>query len=419
MLVLILILGLELYLLSRILKYFLLSPIYLYVIFSLLSIISTVLYFHFYDDKFSLYNLDEVTAKSFFFILKKYIMALCSFILGVIIYYDLSLKKTRKLFNRSFTDSLFVAFQPPLKLMYFARGLFIIILLLFAVTYGTEIFLRQEYLPETNRGLTVLIKIFSFIEVIILALLNRKYKIETNTYFFTLILISLGTGSRSVFLYFLVYFCILFVSRGNTITNKVKFSFNVFLSFVFLAYLMQLRMLDSHGVLPYIKSIASSGADFVENFYFNIYYSLIFGVYVTIGTFKDAIADWNIIFVSLNPLPGSIAGWYNYADDMRLNIYAPYSLHGRIFKMGNLFSFIYFFLTGIIFSFMEMKVRSFLNRKKRIFAFIIVLLLILHIVYGFEYNLRSAFRYIYYAFFLIALIEGYYYLKPILLKTKL
>ncbi len=103
---------------------------------------------------------------------------------------------------------------------------------------------------------------------------------------------------------------------------------------------------------------------------------------------------------------------------MRLTPYAPYSLHGRVFTMGKLFTIFYFFMTGLIFSFMERKVRVYLNNGNRVLAFIIILLLILHIVYGFEYNLRSAFRYIYYAIFIIFISYLLRLIKPYLLKKK-
>ena len=96
-----------------------------------------------------------------------------------------------------------------------------------------------------------------------------------------------------------------------------------------------------------------------------------------------------------------MAGWYDYADKMRINRYIPYSLHGRVFKTGLIFTIFYFFITGLIFSYFEKKIRNLLNNRNRIFAFVLVIILVLHIVYAFEYNMRSAIRYFYYAFFLI------------------
>ena len=216
MIVLILLLLVELYFLHRILSYFLLSPIYLYTIFSLLSIIITVLYFYFYDNKFSLFNLDNVSEKDFLNTIKSYIMALIAFIGGVLVYYDFSKKKVRKAFNQSFTNSLFFKFKIPRNVLLVARILLLLIVILFLLTYGMGIFYRDEYLPDTNRALTTLIKILSFIEVIILGIAFNQYKRKSLFYFLLLILISIGTGSRAVFLFYFIYITILFISNGNT-----------------------------------------------------------------------------------------------------------------------------------------------------------------------------------------------------------
>ena len=393
-----------LFLLTRVCKYYLLSPIYLYVLFASMSIIISVWYFYFFENKFSLFNLDKVSETNFLKVIKLYIIALISFIIGVLIYYDASKKKTKKVFNQSFFNSLFLSYKVNKEIKITGVVLFYVIIILYLITYGKGIFIREEYLPETNRGLTIIIKILSFIEVIILGLTYKSQKLISTVYFILLLLISIGTGSRSVFLFFLGFVTLVFVSNGNTLFNKVRFSIHLIISFLFLAYIMQLRELESHGIIPYLKSVSSGSGSFVRSFFFNIYYSFIYGVFVTIETIRKATLDWNIIFISINPLPGSIAGWYDYAEKMRINIYAPYSLHGRVFKMGYSFTIIYFFITGVIFSFFERKIRLLLEKKKRILSFILFLILMLHIVYAFEYNMRAAVRYIYYAFFILLLM---------------
>lgn len=395
------------YLLIRVYKYFLLSPVYLYTLFSIITIISTVWYFYFFENKFSLFELDKVTQERFLEVIKLYIIALISFLTGVIIYYDLSKKKTKKIFNKSFSSSLFIDYDVNEKTKKIAIVLFFVIIAMYFITYGKGILIRKEYLPETNRGLTIIIKILSFVEVIILGLIYKKQKLVSGLCFSLLILISIGTGSRSVFLFFLVFISLVFISNGNTLLNKVRFSIHLTFSFLFLAYIMQLRGLDSHGVIPYLKSINSNSGDFYRSFFFNVYYSFNYGVFVTIKTIQKAQLDWNIIWVSVNPLPGKVAGWYDYAEDMRINIYAPYSLHGRVFKMGLIFTISYFFITGLIFSFFEKKIRTLLENKKRVLSFIIILILMLHVVYAFEYNMRAAIRYLYYAYFILIFVYLY------------
>jgi hypothetical protein len=414
--ILLLFLILEIYLLNRVLKYFLLSPVYLYIIFSFLCIVLSVLYYYYFDDKFSLFELDNVSKTNFLGIIKMYIIALISFILGVILYYDQSTKKTKKLFNNAFTDKLFFNYSVSNKITYLAIVIFLIIVFLFLITYGKGIFFREEYIPDRSNGLTTIIKILSFIESLILGFLYKKNKIISLSLFVFFILITLGTGSRTVFLFFVLYTFLIFISNGNTFLNKVRFSIQIFFSLFLLAYIMQLRQLPEHGVIPYLKSIGSSSQDFYRSFFFNIYYSFIYGVFVTIRTVEKAQLDWNMILVNLNPLPGFLAGWYDYSNDMRINIYAPYSLHGRVFRTGTIFTIIYFIFSGLIFSYFEKKIRKLLTEGKRIYAFFLTIILVLHIVYAFEYNMRSAIRYFYYAFFIVFMVYIFKQLKKNLPK---
>jgi hypothetical protein len=386
------------------------------MIFSFLCIVLSVLYYYYFDDKFSLFELDNVSKTNFLAIIKMYIIALISFILGVILYYDQSTKKTKKLFNNAFTDKLFFNYNVSNKITYLAIVIFLIIVFLFLITYGKGIFFREEYIPDRSNGLTTIIKILSFIESLILGFLYKKNKIISLSLFVFFILITLGTGSRTVFLFFVLYTFLIFISNGNTFLNKVRFSIQIFFSLFLLAYIMQLRQLPEHGVIPYLKSIGSSSQDFYRSFFFNIYYSFIYGVFVTIRTVEKAQLDWNMILVNINPLPGFLAGWYDYSNDMRINIYAPYSLHGRVFRTGTIFTIIYFVFSGLIFSYFEKKIRKLLTEGKRIFAFFLTIILVLHIVYAFEYNMRSAIRYFYYAFFIVFMVYIFKQLKKNLPK---
>ena len=184
MIILILLLVFELYLLNKILKFFLLSPIYLYVGFSILSLISTIIYFYFYENKFSLYNLDFVTEKAFLAIIKMYLLALLAFIFGIIVYYDLSIGRIRKLYNKSYTYSLFFKYEIPKITVLIVKVLFFLILIIFFLTYGKGIFIREDYLPDVNRSLVVIIKILSFIEVILLGITYHKHKLISSLFFF-------------------------------------------------------------------------------------------------------------------------------------------------------------------------------------------------------------------------------------------
>jgi len=404
----------ELFIISKIVKYFLLSPVYIYIIFAIVSIIASVWYFYDYSPKFDLYHIDEISEKYFFEIIKKYMLALIYFMLGVIFYYDTVKRKSKLVFNRSFTHTLFVNINIDKKYIKYAAFLVLFIFGLYIFVYGKYIFVRKGYLIDVSKGFTLIIKVLTFLTSAFLGLTYKKNRIKSLVLFLLLMSISIGTGSRSVFLAVMVFIVVKFIAGGNNLRNKISFGVNIFLSFIFLSFLMNLRSLHAHGVIPYLKNIYEV-KDFGKSIFFNLYYSLIYGVFITAQTLKHAVVNWHIIFTNINPLPGRFTDWYQYAAQMRLNIYAPFSLHGRVFTMGGWFTFLYFFITGIIFADLEKRVRRLLEKNKRIVAFMIVLLLALHIVYGFEYNMRSAIRYIYYSYLLLLMIYIFKEFKKMLI----
>lgn len=401
------------FLLNRGLKYYLLSPVYIYILFSVLSLGLSTLYFYYYEPKISLFNLDKVSEGSFFSVIKMYLHALVAFLIGAVIYYDLSGKKNKLLFNKNFTEYLFIKYKSSssLKLEIIAPIMVFSIIGMYFLLYGNGIFIRDYYINEASRGLKIIIQLLSFITVIILGLLNEKSKLLSFSLFFLLITISIGTGSRNTFLYYIVYIVLLFLLGGNTFFNKSRLYVNLIFGFIFLSFLTGLRMLKSHGLIPYLSSITDEFNGETQNIAFNIYYSFIFGVYVTIGTLKKAVFDFGIVLTNLNPLPGRFTDWYKYADQMRLNIFAPFSLHGRVFKTGMIFTYIYFFFNGVIYMYFEKKIRYFLKDRKILLAILILIFLCLYIVFSFEYNMRSAVRMIYYAYFI--LLIRYLYLQVI------
>lgn len=408
MIYIILFIVLSYVLISKTIKFYILSPVYIYCLFSIITIIFSIIYFYFYDDKLNLYSLDSVSETDFLNTINLYLFSLLFFMLGVVLYYNLSKKFKRILFNTSFTEVLFFKFNYPQFLVKLTKVMFIALIFLYAVTYGWDIFIRSAYLSADHpRFLQLLIKVFSLIIVIALGLIYHGQRWLSNSLFWILIILSLGIGSRITVLYFLIYFVLIFQAKGNTFSNKLTFTLNLLLTSVFFSFLIKFRSFDSHGIVPYILGVFNNDhevlSEFSRSFLFNIYYSFIFGVFVTIETIKDSIPDWNYIFVSLNPLPGTVAGFYEYVPSFMINPYAPYSSNGQVFVMGKFFTAFFYFSIGWIFTDIDYRVRVLFDKKKKIFAFILVFLSVLYIVYSFEYLLRSAVRYLYYLYFLVLL----------------
>lgn len=391
----------ELVLISRVLKFNLLSPIYLYLIFYSLSIALSVGYFFWYEPKISLYNFDNISSSLFYKTINLHLLALVSFSLGVFLFYDFATRSTKKLFNKSFSDVFTFKMDFADKIVPMVHGTMAIIIILCALTYGTELFVREEYLTTSNKALITLLKLLCLLAVLMLGAIFKSQKALSTIYFSLIILIALGTGSRQAVVYSLVFSILIFISGTKSFKSKMKFGLHILLSFIFLSFIISIRHLSSHGLFPYIASIFNDTGAIVDSIAFNIYYSFIFGIYVSAETITENTPNWSNIAISLNPLPGKWVGWYDIANSLRSNRWAPFSLNGEIFTMGKIFTFLFFTFLGIIFSFFEKMMRHFFNQSSKIFALIIALICALFVMFSFEYNLRSSFRYLYYGLIIV------------------
>lgn len=389
-------LGVEILFIKKIVKFYMLSQIYLYLMFYIITIVLTSLYYYHFDDKINLYKFDEIKNGLFIETIKFHLMALVAFGFGVIVYYDLSNKSKKLLFNKPFSKVLFHKYILPKKTKTIILTLFIIIILLFLLTYGLGIFYRDEYLTSNARALQTITKLLSFVLSILLAFSYIENKFLSVFLFIILMLLTLGTGSRIGFLYFVIYIFLVFQSKGNTLKNKGILVLNLVFSFFLLSFIMTLRLNDQHGVFPYLAMLFAEKNELLQSLNFNIYYSFIFGIFVSAQTIVLNVPDWNNIFISLNPATGAMAGWYNIAENMRIYPIVPYSSNGEVFTMGNGFTFSFYIILGAIVSYIDYKTRLLFSIGRRVFGFIIVIMFLLYIVYSFEYNLRSSFRYIYY-----------------------
>lgn len=393
-------------LITRVVKFNIISPIYIYLMFYIIALGLSVPYYYYFEDKVSLYNFDFITTEQFDLAVTYHLIALIAFCIGVLIYYDFSRVKTKLLLNKSFVKSLFINPNIQVNILPAIHVIMFIIILFCGITYGKQIFYREMYLVDGNRTLITLFKLLSFVATLMLSIVFRKNKVIALFYFTTIMLIGIGTGSRLAFVYLAVFALLIYQTSKNTTKDKIILVLNIMLSFIFLSFLMTLRMLPDHGILPYLSSVFNNSKAVGDSIVFNTYYSFIFGVFVSAKTLMENMPDWNNILIAVNPVTGNMAGWYEIAPNMRLNRFAPMSANGEVFTMGKTFTFIFFTVIGVIFTYFETQMRKFFKNKKRVIGFIIALLSILFVGMSFEYNLRSTMRYIYYITFVIV-VAGY------------
>lgn len=409
------------FLISKVVKFALISPIYIYILFYGLCITLTTLYYYYYEDKISIYNFDFIKSSLFLQAITFHLLAVASFCIGVLLYYDGSTKDVKKMFNKSLKGTLKFSYALPPSILPLIHVFIVTIILLCALSYGELLFFREDYLIEKNTSIITLMKLLSFVTVLMLGVSYKKQKWLSIGYFTIIILIATGTGSRLGVIYALVYALLIFMSTKSTLASKLGLVVNGILSFVYLAFLTSVRPLEFHGIVPYFSSIFGNETDVVSNLEFNIYYTFIFGIFVTSKTLVGNATDWGTIAISLNPLPGKWVGWYEIAGTLRANKYAPYTANGEVFTMGRIFTFLFFTVIGLAFGYLEHQMRKLFLSGSKVFGFIVSILCVMFVIYSFEYNLRSSVRYIYYALVVLLVynfIGKYRYKMSFFKKTR-
>lgn len=409
------------FLISKVVKFALISPIYIYILFYGLCITLTTLYYYYYEDKISIYNFDFIKSSLFLQAITFHLLAVASFCIGVLLYYDGSTKDVKKMFNKSLKGTLKFSYALPPSILPLIHVFIVTIILLCALSYGELLFFREDYLIEKNTSIITLMKLLSFVTVLMLGVSYKKQKWLSIGYFTIIILIATGTGSRLGVIYALVYALLIFMSTKSTLASKLGLVVNGILSFVYLAFLTSVRPLEFHGIVPYFSSIFGNETDVVSNLEFNIYYTFIFGIFVTSKTLVGNATDWGTIAISLNPLPGKWVGWYEIAGTLRANKYAPYTANGEVFTMGRIFTLLFFTVIGLAFGYLEHQMRKLFLSGSKVFGFIVSILCVMFVIYSFEYNLRSSVRYIYYALVVLLVynfIGKYRYKMSFFKKTR-
>jgi len=271
--------------------------------------------------------------------------------------------------------------------------------------YGKEIFLRESYTTDYNK-FGVMIMEYSLLFLIFFGgvLYKQRILLSLLIAFFVTIL-CLGFGSRMATIFLLVYLFVIYILY---IEKPQKFIFRtVWIPFIilFFGYNISLRYSELHGLGPYLSLPFTDPYAIIENTFFNIYYTLVFGVFATYKTLVEYIPNYQYLSTSLNPSPGFLTDWYSIYKNLRINPYAPFTTIGEIFSYPFI-AFLFYFFIGVFFAYSEKVIHSLLSNRKFLTGFTLFLLTIAFIPYSFEYNLRSATRYIYYALIFSILLRA-------------
>ena len=118
---------------------------------------------------------------------------------------------------------------------------------------------------------------------------------------------------------------------------------------------------------------------------------------IGVTAYAQPLIPGHDLFVSLSPLPGGMAGWYQVAPQHRLNIYTPYAAVGELGNAGYGTVVVYFLAVGLLLALFDRRVRALLQDGRQAHALAIVGLIGLFCLFTVQYNLRASTRMLYYA----------------------
>lgn len=376
----------------------------IFILFYFTVIISTVLYHYYVPNylKFNLYNFDKITNKRFLMTLDVFVKMMIFFLIGTF---------TFKIFNnrKKSPKILTIKEKKKIKINYSLLSNILLMvlslnLILVFLDYGFELFYRTKYLPDKSSTFKTIYQVFFVLISFLAGFLFKKNKFISFASILLTLLIGLSMGSRFASVY-LIIFSGTYVFTINSYKKRFLFLF-FFIPFivVFFGFNISLRSETKvHGLFPYAKILYEKPYVIYEYTLKNIYYSLVFGFYATADTIKSyTFSSTNNLITCLSPLPGRMTNWYIIADKMRSNEFAPFTAIGELSKY-KFFFFFYYYILGYYFSFIDASVKKNFALKKYALPIIQILLIVMFVVFSFEYNLRSANRYIYYSMILFLL----------------
>jgi len=175
------------------------------------------------------------------------------------------------------------------------------------------------------------------------------------------------------------------------------------LSAVMLPIPLYLRGQSAHGVWPYLAAMHAYSAQSVG------FDSMLRNVFISFGlvgatAFTAGPMPWHTFVVSVNPLPGGMAGWYELAGTERLNIYTPYAAMGEVGNHGTLAVILFYLCVGGLLGWLELRVRAHLHQGQALLALVPSALSALYVLSNYQYNLRTSCRVLLYALIVEAVL---------------
>lgn len=157
-----------------------------------------------------------------------------------------------------------------------------------------------------------------------------------------------------------------------------------------------LRGSQAHGLLPYLGALQSY--DLGEVDWLTTLNNILISYPTTALTaFHVNQIPLDNLFISLNPLPGDIAGWYEISGSMSLNAWTPFSTIGELWNYGPLAALAVWVGLGALSAALDGAVRKLWVGGIPFVALAVVGLAAIFAIQALQYNVRQSTRMMLYA----------------------
>lgn len=296
--------------------------------------------------------------------------------------------------------------------------LFIVFFILLVSCYYlgfSELLYRQVYETGVNiqvKSLRALVELMTSVSPVILGYLyvkssNRLFTSAVVFVLFLYVLYYLGLTTRFVALVPLLFYFGYSIGGGRSKTLLLS----CLVMFPFLIYIpLNSRAMGEFGLFPIFNWIVSGMPSQFGNGYDSIDRRMLRNFFHGYLVTYEVIMDWPDIpnryfWVSVNPLPGSMVGWYDVAQHLRVNMYVPYNMFGQLISHGWFLYFSSMFAVGSGLAFLDKTIGS--ERVGTVLKVMIFLFGLMFILLSFQYNLRSSVRFFYLALILASVALVY------------
>jgi hypothetical protein len=286
------------------------------------------------------------------------------------------------------------------------------LLILVGASHGIQTLLHR---PSYIEGRTDIAPVFALGQVLALAAVTISGYCWSDAKSWTARVASVGV----VLLYAAIFFSL--ASRSLAVV-PVAFAFGTYaakpgsrasrltivaslcLSLTLLAIPLYLRNSSDHGLFPYLQTLAGNdtNANPVR------WDTLPLNVLSTFGLSGDvAFLEPSIplkdLWPSVNPLPGSVAGWYAIQPSHRVDVFSPYSTIGELGNYGLPILAGYYLLAGALLALFDVRGRALIARGQQFQGLGLIALGLLFPILSLQYQLRADTRILYYSLVLVGI----------------